>query len=174
MLVTSAHIQGKIIRFRELKFENNKKFLGLHFGPANTTHKSEIKIEIIKKLDNALINLKLFVGSSLLPLVDHTLSFCRLEREMNRNIITKVYLSQNPIFMRTYETLKKCPVQSGMYIIRNMTEVEEEVDEKFNLPGLNYPQVTIKALVTARIVQLRRRETLIATMLVLDVIDDDV
>lgn len=158
-----------------MKFENNKNFLGLYVGDGNKTHKGEIKIDIVKKLDLALINLKLFVGSSLLPLVDHTLSFCRLEREMNRNIIAKIYFAQNPIFVRVYQQLKKCPVSPGVFVIRNVTEreEEEEVDSKFNLPGFDYPEITIKALVTAKIVPLRRREVLIATMLVLDVINDE-
>lgn len=145
----------------------------MHFGPNNQTHRGEIKIEITKKIDNVLINLKLFVGSMSLPLVDHSLSFCRLEREMNKNFITKIYMSQNPIFLKVYNNLKPCPVNRGFFVIRNVSEIEEEVDTKFNLPGFEYPEITIKAFVTAKIVPISRRETLITTMLVLDVIDDE-
>lgn len=120
-----------------------------------------------------MLTLKLFVGSSLLPLVDHSLNFCRLEREMNRNIITKIYLSQNPIFLKVYNLLKPCPVERTSLILRNVTEKQEEVGVKVNLPGFDYPEITIRAFVSAKIVPLKRRENLISTMLVLEMIEDE-
>lgn len=151
---------------------NNNKFLELIFGPANTTHLAEIKINMKQKIDIALINLKVFVGNSPVPFVDNTLSFCRLDREMDRNIFIKIYLTQNPIILKTYRILKKCPVDPGFYILRNVTERQEEVDSKIQLPGFNFPEVTFKLAVTAKIVRSKRRETLFNTILTLDVIDD--
>lgn len=101
------------------------------FGSKNETHFGAMRFELFQQLDRIRVNYQCLIPDSPQVLVDHTINFCRLQRERGSHILIKYFIDINVKIFNL--DLIKCPMKKGSYELMKARLID--VGDRFEIPS---------------------------------------